>query len=365
MQNLEFNIANKHSSIVIGQNGSGKSTLFEVLEIFQQIGRGVSTVEQLIKRSDFLFGNTKMPIEIELEATCDHTDYTYSLIIEYPETFEKPRIKSEKLLCNGKDEYVRDRADTTLYGDKKFSLDWHHVGLPLIETHRENSPIVKFRTYLANIIILSPYPKNFQKYSSYENRKIDKEADNIIDWARWLLSTNPKLYSQVETYLKDRMPDLELFRFMEIGANDKELILTFQTKETEFLSKSKTFDLNFTLLSDGEKIFFLSALVNAALGNHANSVCIWDEPDNYISLNELSDFIAEFRKTVESGSNNSQLIISSHNPKIINRFSNHNIFIISRNSHLHPSRIRLVDEISYISDTLIDAYENGELDYGD
>ena len=57
-----------------------------------------------------------------------------------------------------------------------------------------------------------------------------------------------------------------------------------------------------------------------------------------------------------------QLLMTSHNERAINRFSNHNTFVLSKNSHLSPSKVKILKDIDYISSTVMEAFENDEVD---
>jgi predicted ATPase len=150
------------------------------------------------------------------------------------------------------------------------------------------------------------------------------------------------------------MEDFELFKFETTGKDERELIFEFKYKE-------KSIELNFALLSDGEKIFFLAAVLLAIISKDKNILCFWDEPDGFISLLELSNFITSCRKAFENSKTGSQLIVTSHKTKTINEFSSHNIIVFSRDSHVSPTRIKRANEFIYFSPTFEEAYENGEL----
>ena len=57
--------------------------------------------------------------------------------------------------------------------------------------------------------------------------------------------------------------------------------------------------LPFNVLSDGEKCFFIAALVIAASAVSKTVFCFWDEPDKYLALSEVSHFIIELRKYLQ------------------------------------------------------------------
>lgn len=353
LQNFEFNMDELNSAFLLGKNGSGKTTIFDVVEIFQKIGKGETSLKEMISVDSFSFSDTKLPIEFEITVEIDNKIFIYELSIEFPPHFHDPKIRNESLTVKNTSVFKRDGGQASIKDAKEFLLDWHHVGLPLIMVRSEQDPLAIFRNWLKNIIILSPSPSYFNKISKTESSTLRRGAENIIDWARWLLSENPSLYVVIYDFLKFRMPDLEMFKFENIGSDDRELLFIFKEDLTKYT-------LKFHQLSDGEKIFFLGAVVIAAQKNNPNLLCLWDEPDNFVGLIELDHFIIACRKAFESSQ--SQLIMTSHNPQVINNFSNHNIFVVKRTSHLSPTRIDIAQKIEYTSRTLVDAFDNGELD---
>jgi len=355
LQNFELDLNNLHSAFLLGKNGSGKTTIFEAIEIFQKIGQGITSLEDLLDESSFHFNNINLPIELKLDVNIDRKKYTYNLIIEFPKNFVSPRVKHEELLCNNKVILSREGGKTRIKQISNFSLDWHHIGLPLISVNSKKDSLGIFREWLKNIIIISPFPRHFQDLSKKESSVLTREGENLIDWLRYLLSSNPSLYQVMIDFLQKRMPDLKVFKFENLGRDDRRLIFEFKNKK-----KSKTLD--FSQLSDGEKIVCLGATILAGQQNNANMLCLWDEPDNFISLTEVKHFTMEFRRAFENSSTSPQLIVCSHNERVINSFSNHNIFVLKKNSHLLPTKIMLLQDIEYDSDTLIDAYEHDELD---
>ncbi len=354
LQNFELKLNDLNSVFLLGKNGSGKTTIFDVIEIFQKIGRGTTLLEDLIDKTSFNLGNKHLPIEFELEVEIDKKNFEYKLSVEFPEGFIYPRVKNESLFVNKKAIFQRNGGETSVKESTHFSLDWHHIGLLLISLRDEKS-LILFRGWLRDIIILSPFPRHFNDFSKAESVTVSREGANIIDWARWLLSSNPSLYITIFDFLKLRMPDLQVFKFEVLGRDDKGLIFTFK-------DNNKNFDVDFSQLSDGEKIFFLGATVIVAYMNNPTTLCLWDEPDNFVGLKELNHFITAFRKSFEASESKGQLIMTSHNERVINNFSDHNIFVVTRSSHLSPTRIEVLENISYDSETVVDAFDNDELD---
>lgn len=356
LQNFEINLSSLNSALLLGKNGSGKSTLFDAVELLQQIGRGVSKISELIEEKDFSFGEKERPILLEVQAELGGQNYCYMLEIDFPENFHTPKIKKEVLKVDGTEVLGREGGKTSLHQSKEFTLDWHHIGLPLISNTREGSPIATFRGWLGRIIVLSPWPANFESVSKLQTPYLDRQATHVADWVRNILADSPNLYAKISDFLKMRMPDFEVFSFEATGKNERELTIGFKAEG------QPSFSLGFGQLSDGEKIYFLTAAVLAAISAKTPVFCLWGEPDNFIALREISHFITACRKEFENHPNGSQLLISTHNPRVINEFSGHNTFILSRSSHMQPTRINLLQGKDYLSPSVVDAFENGELD---
>ena len=80
------------------------------------------------------------------------------------------------------------------------------------------------------------------------------------------------------------MPYIHDFLNEPIGKNAKSIVVRFKANK-------KTQSLYFEDLSDGEKCFFLCAVVLTANEYYGPLFCFWDEPDNYLSLSEVGHFV--------------------------------------------------------------------------
>src|ERR1017187_8798117 len=148
------------------------------------------------------------------------------------------------------------------------------------------------------------------------------------------------------------MPDLTDIKNPVIGKDSRSLVVQFDDRG----SPPSWVDVQFEDLSDGEKCFMICALVLAA--NHAFGpvLCFWDEPDNYLALNEVGHFVLALRKAFQSGG---QFIATSHNPEAIRSFSDENTLLLYRKSRLEPTIIRPLSELSESEDLVRDLIRGG------
>ena len=377
LENFELNLKDLPSSLLIGKNGTGKSTIASALEVLQSIGRGINRVSQLIQTKDFNSGRFGVPIRFEIEVLLKEQLYKYVLALELSsENFKEIRIFEEHLLVAGNPIYSRESAQVTLYGNNiqsqtpqgnriatpfsnqfpltsqlmAFQVDWHLVALTLIQVQSETDPLYIFKNWLSRMIILAPIPSLMTGESSGETLEPKWDGSNFGEWFSGLLRRYPAAYTQVDRYLREVMPDIQDIQNEPIGKDAKSMVVQFE-------ANNQTLSLDFKDLSDGEKCFFLCAIVLAA-NKYYSPFCFWDEPDNYLSLSEVGHFITTLRRSFK---NSGQILVTSHNEEAIRKFSNENTFVLDRKSHLEPALVRLLSDIP-INGDLVDTLIRGDIE---
>lgn len=349
LDNFELPISGRSSTLLIGKNGTGKSTVGSVLEVFQSIAHGTNRVGQLVKLSDFASSGKDVPIRFDIEVTIDNTVYGYNLALELPDGFKELRVFEEKLAVDGKPLYSRSGAQVQLTGTKeekeaKFLVDWHLVALPVIQAQSTSDPLYIFKTWLARMLILAPIPSLITGDSQGETLTPNRQVTDFGAWFSGLLAHSPAAYTPIDKYLKEVMPDFRDIKNPFSGKDARSLTVQFH-QERAALS------LPFRVLSDGEKCFFICAVVLAANESYGPIFCFWDEPDNYLSLSEVGHFVMALRRSFQNGG---QLLVTSHNPEAVRRFSDENTLVFGRRSHLEPTVIRPLSEMQSQGD-LVDA----------
>ncbi|MGG6270749.1 AAA family ATPase [Leptolyngbya sp. AN03gr2] len=350
LENFELSLKNISSALLVGKNGVGKSTIAKVLEIFQHISRGINRLRvledrKLIGPKDFALGRADVPMRFEIEVLLQEKLYRYDLALELPKGFRELRVLEEQLLVSGKTVYSRQEAQVTLDARNpgaQFLVDWHLVALPVIQERNENDPLHIFKTWLARMIILDPIPSRISGESYAETLEPERDGSNFGEWFSGLLSRYPAAYREIDQYLREVMPDLSDVQNELIGKDFKSMVVRFEKNNT-FLS------LDFQDLSDGEKCFFICAVVIAANKYYGPLFCFWDEPDNYLSLSEVRSFIEALRRSFKL---QGQILSTSHNEEAIRTFSDENTFILDRKSHLEPTLVRLLNDVPVEGDLI-------------
>lgn len=342
LQNFEFKPGDASSALLIGKNGSGKSTLVQALKIVQAIGRGSNRVGQLVKARDFAFGRTDAPMRLELQAVLDGRVFDYTLALDLPDRFKELRVLEEALAVDGEPVYSRELAQVTLQRqnasqpEARFNIDWHLVALPVIQDTSSTTPLGSFREWLARMVLLAPMPRLMRSETVDDTLEPEEDGGNLADWLSGLLAHYPAAYAPLSAYLQQVMPDLKDFRFERAGKDAKELLVRFKAGNAQH-------EQDFDALSDGEKCFFLCGVLLAANQSYGPLFAFWDEPDNYLSISEVSHFVTALRRGFHQGGG--QIWMTSHNEEAVRRFSHDNTWVLGRKSHLEPTLIRPLAEL--------------------
>lgn len=331
--------------LLIGKNGAGKSTVREALRILQQLARGTNRVDDLVRPSDLSWGRTGVPLRIEIEVTLNDTGYSYTLALELPKDFRELRVVEEQLTIGPDTVYRRELAQVTLSsgGDAApvtFGMDWHLAALPIVHPRRSRDEIERFRSWLKQMLILSPAPSLITGTSQSETLEPDLEVKELGAWFAGLIAHTPSAYAVMDQYLREVMPEFSDIRNPQFGPDSRSLIVQFR-------SGVESLQLPFGRLSDGEKCLLICAMVLASSKVHEPSFCFWDEPDAHLAIAEVGHFVMSLRQAFGGPS---QLIMTSHNSEAIRKFSDENTFCLFRKSRLEPTQVRPLSEVQRSGD---------------
>jgi ABC-type Mn2+/Zn2+ transport system ATPase subunit len=346
LENFELVIGEKPSVLLLGKNGAGKSTVSFALALLQSIARGTNRVGQLVKPKDFFLGRTDVPMRFEVDVELEGQLYQYRLALEFPPGFKELRVQSEQFLVASQSIYARDYSRVSVVKNGReavFMIDWHMVALPIIQEQSSSDPLSIFKHWLARAVIIAPIPSLISGESSGETLEPDRHVENLGAWFAGLINHSPAVYAVIDDYLKNKvLRDFLDVKNPLIAAESRNLIVQFRKE------RSST-SLPFAALSDGEKCFFICALVLAANKAHGPLFCFWDEPDSHLAMDEVGHFVMALRSSFETGG---QILITSHNAEAIRRFSDENTLVLFRRSHLEPTRVKSLEEMNLQGDLI-------------
>jgi len=354
LENFDLPIAGRTSALLIGKNGSGKTSISLALQILQKIGQDVSRVGALVKPKDLVRSRTDVPTRFEIEVELNGKIYEYSIAFEFPEGFKELRVFEEKFTVDGAPVYTREVAQVHLMRtgqEADFLLDWHSVALPIVHLRPTDDPLSIFKLWLSRMLILRPLPSLITGDSGEDTLQPNPQVTNFGAWFSGLLADAPSAYTKIADYLKQVMPDFKDIKNPMVGKESRSLVV-------QFSNERGSVTLPFADLSDGEKCFMICGLVFAANDAYRPLVCFWDEPDNYLALDEVGHFVMALRQAFQVGG---QFIATSHNPEAIRRFSDENTLVLHRKSHLEPTIARPLSDLQVHGD-LVGALIRGDVE---
>jgi ABC-type multidrug transport system ATPase subunit len=356
LENFELKLDSMPSVLLIGKNGVGKTTASFALEILQRIGRGTNRIGDLVRPKDLSRGRSEVPMRFEIEVILGAEVYAYTLALEFPEGFKELRVLEEKLEVDGRPIYTRDNAQVHLVrtgkqNEASFTIDWHLAALPIIQQQLKGDPLAVFKQWLARMLILRPVPSLIFGDSNEETLEPNLQVTDFAAWFAGVVSYAPSAYSKIDAYLTQMMPDLKDIKNPPVGTDSRSL-------QVRFSNDQGALNLPFGDLSDGEKCFMICALLLAANEAYGPLLCFWDEPDNYLALDEVQHFVVALRRAFQIGGG--QFIATSHNPEAIRSFSDENTLVLQRRNHFEPTIVRKLSELGVKGD-LVGAIARGDL----
>ena len=352
LESLVLDFADKSSALIIGKNGAGKSTVRRALAIFQSICRGPGRVDKLISPNDFAFRRTDRPMRFEIEVLIATKHFVYVVSFDWPDNFREARILDESLTVNGQAVFARAQAVVDISGGASFGLDWHVFALRVINEKPPERSIHDLKAFLSSLMLIAPVPANMLGFSDQPTDALNEDGSNFTSCLRGLLEKKPAAYGAFDEFIRSVKPDFSSIENEDRGKDGKQLMVTFKRSESD-----ECLTVEFDALSDGEKCHFLSAYIIASNAAGFPVVCMWDEPDNHLSLSEVGQFITSLRKMAKR---TGQFIASSHHPETVRKFSDENTFVLTRKSHLDPALSKLLKDFHYNGD-LIDALIRDEV----
>lgn len=356
LENFKLPIGGHSSVLLIGKNGAGKTAVGLALEILQRIARGTNRVDDLVKPKDFTSGRTGVPMRFEIAVELENDIYEYVIAFEFPSGFKELRVLEEKLTVGGHHIYARKLAQvhlakTNQEKEAKFHIDWHLVALPIVQEQSSKAPLHIFKQWMARFLILRPIPSLIVGDSKRETLQPNPQVTDFGAWFSGLLADAPAVYTDIDAYLKQVMPDLKDIKNPATGTDSRSLVV-------QFSNNLGSVTLPFEDLSDGEKCFMICALVLATQKAYDKVLCFWDEPDNYLAPDEVGHFVLAIRHAFQAGG---QFIATSHNPEAISRFSEENTLLLHRRNHLEPTTVRPLNELQIHGD-FISALIRGDIE---
>jgi predicted ATPase len=348
---VNFEIKFEETNLFLGSNGSGKSSVFDVLRSLRGFIGGETRLTEAFPGAELTHWQTNPCQKFELELkTNEYGVFTYTLIVEYGEkldgVFTKSRVKEEKLV-SGEQVLFRSRnGEAYLYNDAStqknepnatVTLDWTQSGLGIIQERKDNKKLSLFKRRIEDLVIVRPTPVLMKSESQREEKHLSPRMENFAAWYRYLTQENLAAVQELLAELPKSVPGLKTLNSILAGEGVRILKADFQAGDN-----SRKGTESFVSLSDGQKM--LIAIYALIIGNKNRNVSLFiDEPDNYISIDEIQPWLRLFIDDCGEGESFAQVALISHHPEVID-YSALGIPVWFERKPESPTRIRPIQE---------------------
>jgi predicted ATPase len=312
---VNFEIRLDSVNLLLGPNGSGKSSVFDVLRRLRGFIGGEIRLAEAFPAADFTHWQTKSLQKFEIDLKTEKGIFTYVLEIEYFDDKTKSKVREEILKLDGTFLFHGKEGEAHLYNDAGHEgtiagFDWTQSGVGLLQERKDNKKLTLFKKHIENIIVVRPTPVLMGSESQGEEKYLSPRMENFAAWYRYLTLENPSACREISDELPKSVPGFLTLRSAEAGER-RILKADFQTSD-----KSVKHSYPFASLSDGQKM--LMAIYALILGGKDRKSCIFiDEPDNYISIEEIQPWLRLLVDGYGEGEDVEQAVIISHHPEVI------------------------------------------------
>ncbi|MDR2008184.1 MAG: AAA family ATPase [Alphaproteobacteria bacterium] len=322
----EFNLEHLNNlTVLIGSNGVGKSNFLSIIDLISSAfhdgidayfqSKGIS-FQDCIHQWNL---ESKISLYLKFKDTLQSLSYSYQFTLEY-EVNKGFKIIDEKFtLSDGTSKSYNNQDFTVLNlkGDFVLSTEEQFVKSFL-------SNVAGYSFYSTNL-----FSNNLQMVDKSNTKTLASNASNMASLLYLLKSQYTVSYKRIVDTLKLVVKSFEDFYFVE---EKQGTILKFKMKDVKYPVSMKS-------LSDGTiRFIILSLLLNLPLSLRSSLVLL-EEPE--VSLHPLAiDILGDL---IESYSQDSQIMVATQSPYILNRLNIENIYVLNFNVDSNETEIKHID----------------------
>jgi len=332
---VAFDMKFNSLEVLCGANGTGKSSVFDAIKFICDLaagrcflgGQSGDSNSRVVAKLEFNHWLNSTAQEFELEMETDDHAFKYIIHIEQIPPHE-PRITKEAAFCDNRELYNRDKDGVHFdSGRSGFPLDWRQAALASIQPVPERKEIEILQKALSSLIIARPNVRSMEFESKAESSFPSLDLGNLTSWYRHL-AQDQEFTDLLRGSLQSVWPDMKFLKLADAGMSFKVLELHFEGEVVPF-----------SCLSDGEKMLVSLYMIHAALEKGNIASVLIDEPDNFVSLQELQPWLLSMSEIMDD---RHQAIIISHNAEILDSNPSQGV-VFWRDNHKSPTRVGPLD----------------------
>jgi predicted ATPase len=317
---VNFEYKPERKQLLLGANGSGKSSLLDALRMLKVFLEGGALPFTQSSRTRWQDKQDK-PLQIfEIDALLEGKLFSYRTEILYASRTNSPFVNMERLSVEGApvfEYFDRDIREMRSYVDgKTLAIPQHRekIESSLHFWAGQNPSVSQFVEWMTTVhcFKVNPDEDNIEETADFILLRPDDELKYIAPWYRHLNESDPEGMDAFRSSMREVLSGFLSLRLSSEDNGVRKLRADFTSPTQRKLTVS------LHELSDGQRCLIALYMILHFLIAKGHTVFL-DEPDNFISLREIQPWLMAAEDAVEDSKG--QLILISHHPEILNRWS--------------------------------------------
>ncbi len=316
---VNFELRPGQSGLLLGYNGVGKTAVFQVLGAIQDLIVWNKEASEAFPSDTVTFFGEGTRQRFEIDVQSPHGPMRYVLVLDHDVERETATIVSEEVVWFGGPQgtdrvYAFANGEVNLTGSddpldiRTFPFTGQRSYLASVDKERANPRLLWFLGFIEQIWILKLNPQNTSSSARRDELFLNRDGTNFPSWCRHLLLESRHHIEGAEEQLRQIMPG---FRSLSVQAAGRMRVLVARFAPQ---GAKKPVDVDFDVLSDGQRALIILYVVLHAVRDTAKLLCL-DEPDNYVSIREIQPFLIELANVADD--QGIQTLIVSHSSEVI------------------------------------------------
>jgi len=323
-------------ALLMGRNGAGKTALFDVLYRLRHFICEERPLVDVFPSSTCTRWDVRKEQKFEIDTDGPEGVFQYRLALEHDHSRKQVRVATESLHLGGMPLFTFVQGQIQLYkdsGDKgpAFRGNWGKSGLGAVVPGDANQKLTSFKQWLNGLVVVRPNPAMLGARAEQEDPVLSQDCANFASWYRTMWQERPDDVLHAREAL---MKVIDSFKGVSIKVDEER---TGWLRATFSSPSGADFQMPLDELSDGQRVLIALYVILYTQVEQGRTVA-FDEPDNYVSLDEIQPFLMEAVDRVQS-SHGAQIFIISHHPEFINQLAPDDGYVMFREKG-GPTRIQ-------------------------
>lgn len=323
-------------ALLLGRNGAGKTALFDVLHLLRELICEEAWLPSVFPGKTCSRWDLRKEQRFELDVAGPEGLFQYRLLVEHDHDRGEVRVVAETLHLDGTPLFTFTAGQVQLYKDSGergplYSGNWRKSGLGTVVPGPANRRLTWFKQWLNSLVVLRTNPAMLGGRADREDAFLAPDCANFANWYRTMWQERPE---DVTRAIAALTTVLDGFKGISIRVDEQR---TGWLRATFASPAGVDFQMSFDELSEGQRVLIVLYVVLHTQMEKGRTIGL-DEPDNYVSLDEIQPFLMEALDRAQGGQG-PQLFIISHHPEYIDQLAPDDGYVMFREQG-GPSRVR-------------------------